>query len=153
MQTSNWYAIHARANRTAEVFVFGDIGESWSDETVSAKNFVAEIGKLSVDTLNVRINSIGGSVPDGLAIYNALQRHPARVAVSIEGVAASIASLIAMAGNEIAIAENALLMIHAPWGMVSGNAERLREHADLLDRFAAAMAVCYVRPGAHRCAR
>lgn len=147
MQTSNWYAIHARANRTAEVFVFGDIGESWSDETVSAKNFVAEIGKLSVDTLNVRINSIGGSVPDGLAIFNALQRHPARVAVSIEGVAASIASLIAMAGNEIAIAENALLMIHAPWGMVAGNAERLREHADLLDRFAAAMAVCYVRPG------
>lgn len=142
-----WYAINARGNRHAEVFVFGDIGEGWADETVTARKFVAEISALSVDTLSVRINSIGGSVPDGLAIFNALRRHPARVTTIVESVAASIASLIAMAGETVSMAENAMLMIHAPWSSAQGNANNLREMAELLDRFAASMASSYVRPG------
>lgn len=142
-----WYAINARANRSAEVFIFGDIGDGWADETVTARKFVGELAALDVATLTVRINSVGGSVPDGLAIFNALRRHPATVSVAIEGVAASIASLIAMAGDQIGMAENAMLMIHAPWSMASGNATTMRETADMLDKFAGAMASSYVRPG------
>jgi ATP-dependent Clp endopeptidase proteolytic subunit ClpP len=145
--TAPWYAINARANRHAEVFIFGDIGDGWADETVTARKFVAEIAALSVDTMTVRINSVGGSVPDGLAIYNALRRYPARVSTVVESVAASIASLIAMAGETVSMAENAMLMIHAPWSAAQGNANDLREMAGLLDKFAAAMASSYVRPG------
>lgn len=142
-----WYAINARANRSAEVFIFGDIGEGWADETVTARKFVSEINALSVDNLNVRINSVGGSVPDGLAIFNALRRHPAKVSTTVESLAASIASLIAMAGDTVAMAENAMLMIHAPWMGGGGNAKDLRRMADVLDKFADAMASSYIRPG------
>jgi|GEM_PF-4706588 len=112
--TAPWYAINARANRHAEVFIFGDIGDGWADETVTARKFVAEIAALSVDTMTVRINSVGGSVPDGLAIYNALRRYPARVSTVVESVAASIASLIAMAGETVSMAENAMLISMRP---------------------------------------
>jgi ATP-dependent Clp endopeptidase proteolytic subunit ClpP len=147
MSKHDWYDIRARGNRSAEVFVYGDIGESWSDETVTAKKFVAELGALNVDVLNVRINSIGGSVPDGLAIYNALKRHKASINVSIDGLAASVASLIAMAGDTVQMAANAMIMIHAPWSVVVGNAEEMRDRAELLDKMAQAMATSYARPG------
>lgn len=140
-----WYSIRARANqpRAAEVFIYGDIGESWWGESVTAKDFVQEIAALDVDTLTVRINSYGGSVSDGIAIHNAIKRHAAAVTVSIDGVAASIASLIAMAGDTVEMAENALLMIHAPWGAAIGNSADLREFADMLDTWAEAMATSY----------
>jgi ATP-dependent Clp endopeptidase proteolytic subunit ClpP len=146
MSTPKWYSIKARSNatRAAEVFVYGDIGESWWGESVTAAEFVREIAALDVDELTVRINSYGGSVSDGLAIYNALRRHKARVTTSIEGLAASIASLIAMAGDSVEMAENSLLMIHAPWGGATGNAQRLRDYADMLDKWAGAMASSYV---------
>jgi ATP-dependent Clp endopeptidase proteolytic subunit ClpP len=146
MSTPKWYSIKARAAapRAAEVFVYGDIGESWWGESVTAADFVREIAALDVDELTVRINSYGGSVSDGLAIYNALRRHKARVTTSIEGLAASIASLIAMAGDSVEMAENSLLMIHAPWGGATGNAQVLREYADMLDKWAGAMASSYV---------
>ena len=142
-----WYDIKTRAkagaDKTAEVFIYGDIGESWWGETVTAKDFVKEIAALDVDALTVRINSYGGSVSDGLAIHNALKRHKARVTVGIDGAAYSIASLIAMAGDEIHMAENAMLMVHAPWGGVMGNSTDLREYADILDKMAGAMATTY----------
>ena len=142
-----WYDIKARANaagqKSAEIFVYGDIGESWMGDTVTASNFVGEINTLDVDSLTVRINSYGGSVTDGLAIYNALKRHKAHVTIAVDGVALSIASLIAMAGDEIEMAENAMLMIHAPWGGVMGNSAEMREYADVLDKMAAAMATSY----------
>jgi ATP-dependent protease ClpP protease subunit len=147
MKNAPWYSIQARANQTAEICIYGDIGESWSEETTSARAFVAELQKLSARSITVRINSFGGSVPDGLAIYNALKRNAAKVTTSIEGAAYSIASLIAMAGDQVEMAENALLMIHAPWTIGQGNAPQLRETADLLEKHAAAMATSYVRPG------
>lgn len=128
---------------SAEVWIYGDIGESWWGETVTAKEFVQEIAALEVEQLSVRINSQGGSVPDGLSIYNALKRHPATVAVSIDGVAASIASLIAMAGDTVEIADNARIMVHAPWAVLAGNAVELRNAADLLDGWAHSMAGNY----------
>lgn len=123
-----WYSIRAAraaagdAPKSAEVYIFGDIGESWWDETVTAKQFVKDFAAIDADTITVRINSFGGSVTDGIAIYNAIKRHRATVTVSIEAAAYSIASLIAMAGDTVEMADNALLMVHAPWATPSATA-------------------------------
>jgi ATP-dependent Clp endopeptidase proteolytic subunit ClpP len=96
--------------------------------------------------ITVRINSPGGSVSDGIAIYNALRQHAARVVVEIDGLAASIASLIAMAGDRVRIAENGLVMLHDPWiAGAAGNAEELRRLADTLDKHRDAMVSGYAR--------
>ena len=137
------YIVRASANRSAELLIYSDIGESWWGESVAASNFVREIAALDVDTITLRINSYGGSVSDGIAIYNAIKRHPANVTTCIDGIAASIASLIAMAGDSVEMAENATLMIHAPWGYVSGNSAELRQYADMLDVWAQAMSTSY----------
>lgn len=143
---ARWYDFRAAGTTdTTEVLIYGDIGESWHEDTVSAAQFVRELQMVKSANLRVRINSFGGSVPDGLAIYNALRRYPGAVHVDVDGVALSVASLIAMAGGTIRMAENALMMIHAPWGVVAGNAIELREQADLLDTFARAMATSYTR--------
>ena len=127
----------------AEIFIYGDIGPSWWEETVTAANFVEQLQALKADEITVRLASIGGSVPDGLAIYNALKRHPAKVITSVDSIAYSIASLIAMAGDEVEMASNALMMIHAPWSYVAGNANELRDQAEVLDTYAKAMATSY----------
>ena len=126
-----------------EIYIYGDIGTTWDNESVSARGFIEELNELDSKTITVRINSVGGSVQDGLAIYNGLKRHPAHINVAIDGMAASIASLIAMAGDVVEMSENALLMIHAPWGATVGNANQLREDADTLDKWAEAMARSY----------
>lgn len=152
MSATPWYSVHrrpvfsARAQaevQHAEIWIYGDIGESWYGDSVAAKDFVQTVAALDAETITVRLNSYGGSVSDGIAIYNALKRHPATVTVSVDGIAASIASLIAMAGDRIEIAENAMLMIHAPWGSMAGNAVELREYADMLDKWSQAMAASY----------
>jgi ATP-dependent protease ClpP protease subunit len=147
-----WYEFKARAPsppnaqaETTEVMIYGDIGESWFGESITAAQFVKDLQAIETPNLTVRINSFGGSVPDGLAIYNALRRYPGTVSVEIDGMALSIASLIAMAGSTVRIAENALLMIHAPWSMAIGNSAELRGQADLLDKFAQSMTSSYVR--------
>ena len=98
----------------ADILIYEDIGDGWLGG-ISAKTFADELKKLkNLTQLNVRINSPGGAVFDGLAIYNTLKKHKANVTVSIDGLAASIASVIAMAGDQITMAENALMMIHDP---------------------------------------
>lgn len=141
----NPFSIRAAAGRddATEVFIYGEIGESWYDETVAARTFVQELAAIDSDVIIARINSPGGSVTDGLAIYNALRRHPATVHVEIDGLAASAASMIAMAGDTISMAANGLLMIHAPWGGAWGNSRDLRQFADVLDKYAEAMAQAY----------
>lgn len=144
-KTPKWYSIRARAAtpRAAEVFIYGDIGESYWEETVTAAAFCKEVAALDVDQITVRINSVGGSVPDGLAIYNAIKRHKAQVTTAIDGMALSIASLIAMAGDTVEMADNAMLMIHAPWTGIYGNSAQLRDQADVLDKWAEAMSTSY----------
>jgi len=110
---------------------------------VIASELVREIALLDADAITLRINSYGGSVTDGQAIYNALKRHPAPVSVHVDGVAISCASYIAMAGDTVTMAQNAQMMIHAPWGYGGGNAAEMREQADILDRYAKAMAYGY----------
>lgn len=132
-----------QAAAAAEVWIYGEIGEDYYAETVAAKDFVREIRALDVDQLRVRIASIGGSVPDGLLMYNALREHKAAIHVSIDSVAMSIASLVAMAGDTVEMAENGVFMMHAPWTGVYGNAAQLRATAAQLDVWAAAMATSY----------
>ncbi|KQR55638.1 ClpP-like prohead protease/major capsid protein fusion protein [Acidovorax sp. Leaf160] len=147
-----WYAIRRKnaiaaaaigVAAAAEILIYGDIGESWYEETTSANSFVRELSELDVDAITVRINSLGGSVPDGMAIYNAMKRHRATITVEVDGIAYSIASLIAMGGDIVHMASNALLMIHAPWTVAYGNSAELRELADQLDTWAAAMSTSY----------
>lgn len=142
-----WYEIRAAATggnqNETELLIYGDIGDSWDEESVTAAQLVRDLQAVESEYLTVRINSYGGSVSDGLAIYNAIKRHPAATTVSIDGVAVSIASLIAMAGDTVEIADNALMMIHAPWSVVLGNATEMRKSADMLDKFAQAMSSAY----------
>jgi ATP-dependent protease ClpP protease subunit len=128
---------------SAEILIYGEIGESWYSESVSAADFVREINALDVEAITVRINSIGGSCPDGIAIHNAIKRHKAHVTTIADGMALSIASLILCAGDTRQMAENAMLMVHAPWTYTMGNSVELRELADQLDAWARAMSTSY----------
>ena len=140
-----WYSIKAKDENTVEILIYGDIGESWFGESVTAKKFVEELQGLTDKNLIVRVNSYGGSVHDGVAIYNAIQRHPMRKDAFIDGVAVSIASMVPLACDTVTIAENGLFMVHAPWGGVVGNAVAVREYAEVLDKFADAMNTSYAR--------
>ena len=131
----SWYTIRARGTG-AEVLIYDEIGAYG----VSAKGFLAEIGALPDDAaIDLRLNSPGGSVFDAVAIYNALTRHAGTITVWIDGIAASAASYIAMAGDEIVMPENAFLMIHDPSGIVMGTATDMRDMAGTLDKIAASM--------------
>ncbi|KNX40050.1 ATP-dependent Clp protease proteolytic subunit 1 [Roseovarius tolerans] len=132
---NSWYTIRAR-DGGAEVLIYDEIGAYG----VSAKGFLAELGALPDETaIDLRLNSPGGSVFDAVAIHNALSRHAGSVTVWIDGIAASAASYIAMAGDEIVMPENAFLMIHDPSGLVMGTAADMREMAGTLDKIAAGM--------------
>lgn len=127
---ASWYAIRARGTG-AEVAIYDEIGAYG----VSAKGFLAELGALPEGTpVDLRLNSPGGSVFDAVAIHNALKRQEGPVTVWIDGIAASAASYIAMAGDEIVMPENAFLMIHDPAGLVMGTAEDMRAMAEALDK-------------------
>ena len=131
----NWYSICA-LNEGAEISIYDEIGAYG----VSAKAFLADLGELPDKApLTLRLNSPGGSVFDAVAIYNALQRHAGTVTVSIDGIAASAASYIAMAGDEIIMPENAFLMIHDPSGMVMGTAGDMRAMAEALEKIGASL--------------
>lgn len=127
---NSWYTIRAQSSG-AEVVIYDEIGAYG----VSAKGFLAELGALPDATpLALRLNSPGGSVFDAVAIYNAIKRHSGTVTVWIDGIAASAASYIAMAGDEIVMPENAFLMIHDPAGVVMGTAIDMRAMAEALDK-------------------
>ena len=113
---------------------------------ISAKQFAEDLkGLKNIKEINLRLNSEGGSVFDGHAIFNALRNHDARVVVDIDGLAASIASIIAMAGDEIRMAENAFMMIHDPWVVAAGTAEELRSQADVMDKVQEKLVNTYVK--------
>jgi len=131
----SWYTIRARASG-AEVLISDEIGAYG----VSAKGFLAELGALPDGVpIDLRLNSPGGSVFDAVAIFNALTRHSGAITVWIDGIAASAASYIAMAGDEIIMPENAFLMMHDPSGVVMGTAADMREMAATMEKIAGSM--------------
>ena len=124
---------------TATLSIFDEIG-FWG---VQAKDFINELRSVKGDTLNVEINSPGGDVFAGLAIYNALKGSGKEIVVKVMGVAASAASLIAMAGDKIVMPKNTFLMVHNPWSVAMGNADELRQTADTLDKIGESLKATY----------
>jgi ATP-dependent Clp protease protease subunit len=118
-----------------EIWLYDQIGASMWGDGISAKSFQRELSALGkVSTINLRINSPGGDVFDGTTIYNLLKSHPATIEVDIDGIAASIASVIAMCGDKIRIAANAMMMIHEPQGGAFGDASEMRRMAAVLEQ-------------------
>lgn len=133
-QTPSGYRMAARGDN-AEIYLYGTIGQDWFGTGITAVQFKDDLKKLgSPKNIDVRINSEGGDVFDGRTIYSLLVDHKANIIVHVDGLAASAASLIAMAGNEINIAEGAFIMIHNAWTVAMGGAIDLRKSADLLDQ-------------------
>ena len=139
----------SNAGTVAELLIYGPIGDIFWDG-VTALDMVATLDRLQVETIRVRINSRGGVATDGIAIHNALKRHPARIVVIVDGSAESIASLVAMAGDEVIMPANTLMMLHAPYTPQGGNAIQKRAQAEALDNVASAMLESYAAKSGKR---
>lgn len=148
-----WELKQAADSGALELFIYGDVeGERFNWDTYrfeqsdnSAQHFREELGKYpNASEIRVYINSYGGSVFEGTAIYNQLKRHPAHKVVYVDGFACSIASVIAMAGDEVVMPRNTMMMIHNVWLAACGNAAELRKAADDLDTINAAGREAYL---------
>lgn len=118
----------------ANIYIYGDITSwEWFDNDVSSYTLARQLEDLDVNNINVYINSYGGEVGEGLAIYNSLKRHKAKIKTYCDGFACSIASVIFMAGDERIMSNASLLMVHNAWTWASGNANDFRKQADDLD--------------------
>jgi ATP-dependent protease ClpP protease subunit len=139
-----WYNIKNGSDK-AEIFIYDFIGTGfWDDQGISAKNFQKDLATIKAKSIDLHINSPGGDVADGITIYNLIKQHPATVTTYIDGVAASISSVIALAGDNVLMAENALFMIHNPLGIEVGDAETHRKFADRLDIARDAISKAYI---------
>jgi ATP-dependent Clp endopeptidase proteolytic subunit ClpP len=137
-----WYRIENKTSAdTAEIYLYSEIG-MWG---VSADMFAREMSDVKAKTINLHINSPGGEVFDGVAIYNTLKNHPARIEVSIDGLAASAASFIACAGDRIVIMRHAQMMIHDAAGFCMGNGKDMSSMADLLESLSDTIADIYTQ--------
>lgn len=131
IEARSWFRITNQADPDeAEVMIYDEIGRWWG---TSADDLVAELRQITSPRIRLRINSPGGSVFEGVAIANAFRSHAASVTVQVDAVAASIASVIAMAGDRIEMAPNSMMMIHDASGLCYGNAAEMEEMAELLD--------------------
>lgn len=143
---NKWFEIQNNVDsETADIYIYSEVGGF----DVNAKSFINELKAVKDKNIDVHINSLGGSVFDGLAIYNALKTHTKKVTTKVEGIAASIASVIAMAGDRIEMAENSLFMIHNPFAMSGGDANELRKTADILDKIRNEIAGIYASKSNH----
>ena len=133
-----YYSLYQDAeNKTADIYIYGDITSwPWQENDVSSYILSKELQELDkdIENINVYINSYGGEVAEGLAIYNALKRHKAKVTTYADGFACSIASVIFAAGDERVMSNTSLLMIHNAWSGAVGNSKDLRKQADDLDK-------------------
>lgn len=139
-----WYEIKALSEEKAEIWIYEQIGEDlWDGSGVTAKGFQKDLAAVKARQIDLHINSPGGVVFDGITIYNLLKQHPATITTYIDGLAASIASVIALAGDTVVMAANAMYMIHNPFGMAYGNAKELRAYADVLEKVGGSMLSAY----------
>ncbi|PCJ18011.1 MAG: hypothetical protein COB02_11825 [Candidatus Cloacimonadota bacterium] len=126
-----------------EIFIYDSIGEGWYDEGITGKTIKRQLDKMQGD-ITVRINSLGGDVFEAAAIYNLLKEHDGKVTIKIDSIAASAASVIAMAGDEIIIPLNAMIMIHNPWTFAYGESADFLKTAERLDKIRQTIANVYV---------
>ncbi|QJG14654.1 ClpP-like prohead protease/major capsid protein fusion protein [Escherichia coli] len=142
MKNKSWFRMQAGDQGDADIYIYDEIG-FWG---VTAKQFISDLNALGdITHINLHINSPGGEVFEGIAIFNALRNHGAGITVYVDGVAASMASLIAMAGDTVIMPENAFMMIHKPWGISGGDAEKMRTYADRLDKLESVMVPVYAQ--------
>ena len=140
LEKPDWYRIEAKdEDDNAEIIIYDVVG--WPN--IDAFDLIRSLGTIKAKNISVRINSPGGDVFDGVAIFNALKEHPAHVTTKIEGLAASIASIIALAGDEVQAHKNAMYMVHDPWVLAAGNQYDLREIADILGKIGGNMLDIY----------
>ena len=138
-----WFKIENKGS-VAEIWIYEQIGEDfWDGSGITAKGFQKELAEIKASQIDLHINSPGGLVFDGITIYNLLKNHPANVTTYIDGLAASIASVIALAGDKVVMAENALFMIHKASGMVMGTSDDMRDFAEKLDKVNGSIATTY----------
>ncbi|MGL4727004.1 MAG: ClpP-like prohead protease/major capsid protein fusion protein [Scandinavium sp.] len=130
----NWYEIRAAANSHAEIYLYDEIG-GWG---ITAQDFVRDCrdaGVFDASTIDLHVHSPGGDVMQGFAIFNTLSRLKAKIDIWVDGLAASMASvIICLPGATVHIPENAWVMVHKPWGGIFGDADEMRKYADLMDR-------------------
>jgi len=129
-QNKSWYRIENKTADEASVYIYDEISY-WG---ITAAQFVKDLGEVTAKVINLHINSPGGDVFDGITIYNGLRNHSATVKVSVDGLAASIASIIAMAGDEIRMAKNSYFMIHRASSIAWGNDSEMLRIAKLLQK-------------------
>lgn len=139
INNKRWYRIENAAKDEAKIYIYDVI--SWYG--VSADEFVKDLNAVTAKTINLHINSPGGDVFDGMAIHSALKSHPAKIITKIDGLAASIASVIALAGDEIHIAKGGFFMIHNAFSGIIGDANDMRKMADVLDKITGSIAGFY----------
>ncbi|MDW8798688.1 Clp protease ClpP [Staphylococcus xylosus] len=135
-KTKTYFQMNKKTQNKGEIYIYGDIVSSkWDETDVTAVDFKNELNQLGdVSEIDVHVNSAGGNVFEGHAIYNMLKMHKAKVNIYVDALAASIASVIAMSGDTIFMHKNSFMMIHNSWIMTLGNSKDLRQTADLLDK-------------------
>lgn len=143
-----WQFRAAAEPGVGDLLIYGligpDDGMGWLFDDVTPKQFKADLDDLGdIHELRVFINSDGGDVFAGQAIHSMLQRHPASVTVYIDGLAASIASVVAMAGDKVIMPRNAMMMVHNPWTIGVGDADKFRKLADTLDQIRESIVAAY----------
>lgn len=138
--SKSWYRVQNKSD-ALDVSIHEEIG-LWG---ITAQDFIADIRQFKGDVINLSINSPGGSVFDGFAMYNAIKDHPATVNAKVEGIAASAASTVLLAADNITMPEASFLMIHDPWSFSVGNSTELREMADFLDKLGEQITNIYVK--------
>jgi ATP-dependent protease ClpP protease subunit len=149
-RSPSWFRIEnahvdeeAADDETTPIYIYDVIGDSWWEDATPANEFVKQLSAIKTPNIELHLNSPGGDIFDGVAIYNALKAHPARVTVIVDALAASAASFIAQAGDEVIMTKAATMMIHDGSGLVWGNAADMRKTADLLDQLSDTVAEIY----------
>ena len=129
-------------NETGEIWIYDEIGPEWWG-LIGAESVIGALAGMQGKRATVRLNTPGGSVDQGIAIYNAIKRHPGGVDIVVDSLAASMGSYLLQAGVTRRVATNAMVMIHDPWSIAIGNSSELRKEADVLDKYAQRMVPDY----------
>jgi ATP-dependent Clp endopeptidase proteolytic subunit ClpP len=143
--SKNYYSIQNKTEKSVDILIYGVIGDSWFEESVTARKFFADFKALEkeYERINIRINSPGGSVWDGLSIFNTIRNSSADTHTYNDGLCASRGAAILMAGKTVHAADNSLMMIHSPSTGVWGNAKELKQVMEALDKVQEGLIACF----------